>query len=329
MATFVHLAPAARAARIRRAGIKALGRGRGDGLGDARGVYLFPVLPSYALTHQWLRELSRRPGPRGYVAVDVRLPDDEPVTVGRYGEREPAATTAAGAVRRVRALDDALGWEVFLPRAVARGELRQVRAVRQVNGWRHLPGAHGTRPCTCGGCREPGAYGSRRLRERRPHPEDGPAPAPRLLLARLDRAEARGDTAALYDTLRWYRLRGRGPVARLAGLAGHADAGVRSRLAEAVAGWCTPGVDALLRELAAAAEPGVRLAVAEAVAYRTTDGADALLAELVRDPAPAVREVVVEGLVHRGTPEADALLAVLAGDPDEGVRGTVALLGAE
>ncbi|MFI8961509.1 HEAT repeat domain-containing protein [Streptomyces sp. NPDC053493] len=325
MATFVHLAPADRAARIRRGGIRALSHGRGSGLGDGRGVYLFPVLPSYTLTHQWLRELSRRPGSRELVAVHVRLPDGEAVTVGRYGDREPEETTAAGAVGRLGRVEDPRGWEVFLPRPVARGEIRHLRAVRQVNGWRYFPGAHGVTPCTCAGCRVPGGYGSRRLRERRPHPDDGPAPAPRVLLARVERAVAAGDTAALCEALRGYGLRRRGPVARLARLSGHPDPQVRRLLARAVASWSTPGVDGLLRELAGDAETGVRQAVAETVAYRPTPEAGALLAELAGDPASAVREAVVEGLAHRETPEADALLRRLAHDPDAGVRELVEL----
>lgn len=328
MATFVHLTPAVHAARIRRGGIKARGPARESGPG--RGVYLFPVLPSYALTHQWLRELARRPGPRGMVAVHVRLPDEEAVTVGRYGGRETEATTAAGAVRRIGGLEDARGWEVFLPRAVARGEIRYVREVRQVNGWRYMPDAHGTAPCPCDGCQVPGGYNARRTRERNATPDYGPAPASRLLLARLERAELRGDTAALRETLRWYRLRRRGPVPRLARLAGHPDAGVRQELARAVARWSTPGVDALLRELAGdRADADVRRAVAESIAYRDTPGADALLTDLAGDPDPGVRDIVVEGLVHRETPEAEALLRVLADDPDERVRETVALLTEE
>lgn len=324
MATFVHLTPAAHVAGIRRSGIKARGE-----RGERGGVHLFPVLASYALTHQWLRELARRPGPRGIVAVQVRLPDGEPVAVGRYG-RSQEEVTASEAVRRVRELGDgALGWEVFLPRAVARGEVRQVRAVRQVAGWRYFPGAHGVAPCVCAGCVQPGTYGSRRLRERRPHPMDGPAPAARVLLARLDRAEARADTGALRDTLRWYGLRRRGPVERLAPLAAHPDAGIRQELARTVARWSTPGADPLLAALAADADGEVRASVAEAVAYRRTDAVGDLLAVLGRDPSPAVREAAVEGLVERDTPAAEALLALLADDPDASVRTTVALLTEE
>ncbi|MCX4982742.1 HEAT repeat domain-containing protein [Streptomyces sp. NBC_00572] len=259
MATFVHLTPAANSARVRRAGLKAAGHAQW------RGVFLFPVLPSYTLTHQWLRELARRPGPRGLVAVHVRLPDDEPVTVGRYSDREPPRVSAAEAVRRVSEAADSRGWEVFLPRSVAAAEVRQIRPVRQVNGWRYRPGAHGTPPCLCFGCRDRGGYGARRLRERRPHPLDGPPPAPRVLLARVEAAESRGDTAALCEALRWYGMRRRGPLARLSRLAGHADPAVRIALVEAVASWSTPGVDVLLRELEGDPDSGVREAVVDAL----------------------------------------------------------------
>ncbi|MFI6611307.1 HEAT repeat domain-containing protein [Streptomyces sp. NPDC050507] len=182
MAMFVHLTPAAHAARIRKSGIRAVSHGRDDD----KGLFCFPVLPSYTLTHQWLRELARHGGPRGLVAVHLRLPDDEPVTVGHYSNRPaPTATTASEAVRRLAALEDPRGWEVFLPRAATRAEIHRVRAVRQVTGWRYFPGSNGTSPCTCYGCRVRGEYGSQRLRRRKPHPLDGPAPAPSVLLARL------------------------------------------------------------------------------------------------------------------------------------------------
>ncbi|WP_128979732.1 HEAT repeat domain-containing protein [Streptomyces roseicoloratus] len=324
MATFVHLTPAAYTARIRRNGVRAAGHGRGTVNAGVRGVYVFPVLPSYTLTHQWLRELGRRPGPRGLVAVHVRLPDGEPVTVGRYSDREPVRTTAAEAVRRIGALEDARGWEVFLPRPVARGEVRQIRPVRQVHGWRYFPDAHGVTPCTCDGCRVRGEYGSRRLRARRPHPLDGPPPAPRILLDRLDQAESRDDRAALREILHWYGLRRRGPLSRLATLAGHPDPIVRTALAEAVAGWSTPGVDALLRQSAGDGTPEVRRAVAAHAAYREPAEATALLTILAADPSPAVREAAADSLAELDTPEAASLLAHLANDPAPAVREAVA-----
>jgi len=105
------------------------------------------------------------------VAVHVRLDDDQRVLVGRYADRargSQCAVPAAEAVRRIAALEDARGWEVFVPRAIRPRELHRIRAVPQVAGWRYKPGAHGVRPCTCLGCRVRGGYGARRLRERLP-----------------------------------------------------------------------------------------------------------------------------------------------------------------
>ncbi|MFJ8112630.1 HEAT repeat domain-containing protein [Streptomyces sp. NPDC096132] len=249
MARFVHLTSAGDAPRIRRAGIRAVSHGQGG----LRGVYCFPVLPSYTLTHQWLRELARSGSRGGLVAVHLRLDDGEPVLVGRYTDRAreaQAAVTAAEAVRRVAALDDPRGWEVFLPRAVRPGEIHRVRRAPQVVGWRHWPDAHGTRPCTCLGCRVRGEYGGRRLRERHPHPLDGPPPPPRELLARLAGAGDPGDPVVLREVLHWFARRRRGPLPALARLTDHPDPTVREELVWAVAGWSTPGVAELLDRLA-------------------------------------------------------------------------------
>ncbi|WP_305787107.1 hypothetical protein [Symbioplanes lichenis] len=123
-----------------------------------------PVLPSFTLTHQWTREL-RRWKPGVLVAVHLRLPDDEPVTVGHYGAA-PELVTAAAAAGRIAALDDPRGHEVFVPRAVAVAEVRRVRDIPQGTGWRYVPGAHGRRPCGCPVCVVPGAYKGAAIRRR-------------------------------------------------------------------------------------------------------------------------------------------------------------------
>ncbi|MGW1192284.1 HEAT repeat domain-containing protein [Streptomyces sp. NPDC002559] len=258
MAMFVHLTPSANAARVRRSGIRAESHGRAPSL--PRGVYCFPVLPSYTLTHQWLRELARRGGPRGLVAVHVRLPDDEPVTVGRY-HRDPLTTTAADAVRRVSATPDPRGWEVFVPRAVTSREVHRIRAVSQVTGWRYFPGSNGKTPCTCFGCRVRGEYGSQRLRQRRPHPLDGPAPASAVLLRQIAAAGTPGDPEQLVQTLHWFGLRRRGPAEQLAHLADHPAPEVRRALAWAVGKWPSRGVPELLDRLSRDPDAGVRDAV--------------------------------------------------------------------
>jgi hypothetical protein len=150
---------------------------------------------------------------------------------------------------------------VFVPRAIRPREVHRVRSAPQVAGWRYLPDAHGTRPCTCFGCRIRGGYGARRLRERMPHPLDGPPPPPRVLLTRLAAAGTPGDPAVLRETLHWFGMRRRGPLPQLAPLATHPDPGVREDLVRAVAHWTTPGVPALLDTLADDPDPDVREAV--------------------------------------------------------------------
>ncbi|WP_380280888.1 HEAT repeat domain-containing protein [Kitasatospora purpeofusca] len=265
MAMFVHVTSTANAPRIRRAGIRAVSHGQ-DG---TRGVYCFPVLPSYTLTHQWMRELGRFDSRGGKVAVHVRLDDAQPVQLGPYGERMrqgQRTVTAAEAVRRIAALEDPRGWEVFVPRAIRAGEVHRVRAAPQVVGWRYRPDAHGVRPCTCSGCRVRGEYGSRRLRERLPHPLDGPPPPARALLARIAAAGDPGDPTELREALYWFRVlrRRRGPVDELARLAAHPDPDVREELVMTVADWSTPGAAELLEGLADDPHPDVREAVGSA-----------------------------------------------------------------
>ncbi|MET8545514.1 hypothetical protein ABZW03_33495, partial [Kitasatospora sp. NPDC004799] len=108
MAMFVHLTAAANAPRIRRAGIRADSPGRGG----AHGVYCFPVLPSYTLTHQWLRELARFHPKGALVAVHLRLDDGQEVLAGHYDGRTRGAerpVPAAEAVRRIGALPEGPG----------------------------------------------------------------------------------------------------------------------------------------------------------------------------------------------------------------------------
>ncbi|BAJ31748.1 MULTISPECIES: HEAT repeat domain-containing protein [Kitasatospora] len=293
MAMFVHLTSAADAPRIRRSGIRADSRGP-EG---ARGSYVFPVLPSYTLTHQWLRELARGGSRGGLVAVHVRLDDGLEVWAGHYAGRysgrkreERRLVTAAEAVRLIAGREDPRGWEVFVPRAVRPGEVHRIRTAPQVVGWRYKPDAHGTRPCTCFGCVVRGGYGGRRLRERMPHPLDGPPPPVPVLLARI--AAADGDPAALDDALHWFGMRRRGPLRALAPLAAHPEPRVREALVWALGHWNTPGTEDLLDTLAADPDPRVREAVVWKADRRATPRAEALLDTLATDPAAEVREAV-------------------------------------
>jgi len=207
------------ARRIERSGIAARSRGRAGG----RGVYCMPVLPSFALTYQWVREL-RRWHPGVLVAVHMRLPDDELVTVGRYG-CTPSEVTAARAVALVRGLDDPRGYEVFVPRAVTGGEVRQIRDVPQGVGWRYLPGAHGRKPCACPACFQPGTFKAAALRRR--YPYDEPLRPKNELMAQLQAATTADE---IIDVLCELGRARRGGAEELAYLVDHPDRDVRETL---------------------------------------------------------------------------------------------------
>ena len=219
MAEFVHITTARAARGIERSGIAARSHGRVGG----RGVYCMPVLPSFTLTYQWTREL-RRWHPGVLVAVHLRLSDDEPVTVGRYGV-PPREVTAAQAVAVVREVDDPRGYEVFVPRAVAAAEVRRVRDVPQGVGWRYLPGAHGRRPCPCPACLPRGAYQVARLRRR--FRDDEPPRPKSELMARLRTASTADEIIEVLCDLGRGR---RGGAEELAYLADHPDPDVRDTL---------------------------------------------------------------------------------------------------
>lgn len=198
MPVFVHLASHRNLASIRRTGLALVKRRY-----RPRGVHALPVTRNFQISHQWLREL-RRSGGGTIVGVYFRIPDDELVEVGHYdslhremraaeavalmlaAERhDPAAARAADAgsraVRRGHALPTSPeGFEVVVRRAIAPAEILRVKALPQVVGWRHRPGAHGTRPCACLCC-ERGTYGIRRL-ERAVEADEAAGRPPRATL---------------------------------------------------------------------------------------------------------------------------------------------------
>ncbi|MDG4826416.1 HEAT repeat domain-containing protein [Asanoa sp. WMMD1127] len=235
MADFVHITGAGPARRMRRTGIAARSHGRAGG----RGVYCMPVLPSFTLTHQWVREL-RRWHPGVLAAVHLRVPDDERVTVGHYGA-EPVEMTAAQAVATVRGLSDPRGHEVFVPRAIASAEVRRVRDVPQGMGWRYQPGAHGRRPCPCPVCLRPGTFKVARLRRRFDEPESPSAPKGELM-ARL-RAATTADE--IVDVLWELGRRRRGGAEELAYLVDHPDPDVRDALHSVLRVYRGPGAKRL------------------------------------------------------------------------------------
>src|SRR5262249_15126456 len=79
------------------------------------------------------------------------LPDDEQVWVGHYfrPHRRCAANEATQEIMRA---PDTEGFEVIVERAIHPSEIRKVRMVPQVLGWRYMPRQHERRPCLCPYC---------------------------------------------------------------------------------------------------------------------------------------------------------------------------------
>ncbi|MEV6558093.1 HEAT repeat domain-containing protein [Nocardia sp. NPDC051756] len=241
----VHLTPEKNARRIRRAGIAASGYGRG--------VFCMPVLPSYVLSHQWLREL-RRGGQRLIVAVHFRVPDDELVRVGHYSNAG-AELTAAEAVSMILHAEDPRGYQIVVPRSIAPAELHQVRHVRQVTGWRYQPNAHGRRPCACPACLGRGEFKAAVLRRR--FDTDPPDLTKPQLLEQLRNANDDDDVIlVLYGLGR----RSRGDVTDVARFVDHANPEVRYALAWALHRYRGTEARRLLARLAADPDPEVCLA---------------------------------------------------------------------
>jgi hypothetical protein len=167
MAMFVHLTAESRIGQIRRSGITRLRRATDTCTG---GVYSVPVTRNFYVSHQWLRELKRRNQGR-IAAVYFRIPDEEPVWIGHYGQ-VCRLVTAAEAVAVFTRADDPLGWEVVVPRRIAVKEIHKTRRLPQVVGWRYFPKAKGKPPfCTCKFCTR-GDYASGKLRKRLGSPDD-------------------------------------------------------------------------------------------------------------------------------------------------------------
>jgi hypothetical protein len=158
MPILVHIADARDARKIERSGIVP-SRWRQP---ERRGVYAMPVLPSYFVSHQWVRELKRR-GLRTMIGIYFRVPDREAVLVGHYG-RQHTPMSASRAVRVIMEAADARGYEILLPRKIEAKELHAIRPVNRVVGWRFYPDAHGKQVCGCPACSK-GVIKSRRLRE--------------------------------------------------------------------------------------------------------------------------------------------------------------------
>lgn len=167
MPRLVHIAPLAEARKIRRNGIRAR-KVSGWIDGYDRFVWAFPVLPSYVLTHSWMRELKRM-GTTSLVAVTFKIGDEEPAFVRHYRE-QPQAMTAAAATGVIHARPDPRGYEIVVPRSIDPREIVRIAVLPRGIGWRYMPEAKSTDrwPCDCPMCVPRGEVNARRYRMRLP-----------------------------------------------------------------------------------------------------------------------------------------------------------------
>ncbi len=167
MPRLVHIAPLAEAKKIRRNGIRAR-KVRGWIEGVEQFVWAFPVLPSYTLTHSWMRELKRM-GATSLVAVTFKVSDDQPVFARHYREL-PEAMSAAEATGIIHARSDPRGYEIVVLRSIDAREIVRVAVLPKGIGWRYFPEAKSSDrwPCDCPMCLPRGEVKARRYRERMP-----------------------------------------------------------------------------------------------------------------------------------------------------------------
>jgi hypothetical protein len=153
MVMLVHVTGAKLEPQIKRSGLRA-----------EYGLYAFPVLPSFTLTHQWTREIlkwKRQP----MIGVYFRVRDDEVVRFGRYGHVQ-RTLPASRAVAEIRKQADPRGFQIVIDRVIRSNEIVRITPLRGVVGWRHKPDAHGKKPCGCPGCVGRGEPGGKKLRLR-------------------------------------------------------------------------------------------------------------------------------------------------------------------
>lgn len=287
----------------------------GETIALRNAVFAMPVVADFWTTFQWLRELRRWTDER-MVAVYFRVPDDEVVHVGRYGEPhlEMTATAAAAWVMKNPA-----GAQVVLARRVEGKDVLGVREVRQLVGWTQTPDAEKKSDCVCPAClplgdrqfmrRVRGAFsaGMSAVREARTNDE---------LLTALARLE-----------IPLERARGRIEPKGLMALARSDDGKLRQAVAALLGLFRPSQVEHALERLLRDEDAAVRCESVAALARsagvpRTADLLARVDAE--RDVAEEI-VLLVEMLEFQPVDRAKvAVLERFAGHPDEAVRESVA-----
>jgi hypothetical protein len=158
MVSFIHIADKNNEQAILRDGIKSAKRA------GVRGLYAMPVIPNFATTHQWARELKRR-GKRTLMCVQFKIPNEELVLVGKYNG-EKLEMTAAEALGAILNHTDPMGLEVIIPRKITASEITRTYLAPRITGWRYYPTAKGKKPfCHCKWCNRGQIRAQRLIRE--------------------------------------------------------------------------------------------------------------------------------------------------------------------
>ncbi len=111
-------------------------------------VYTMPVLPDFATTHQWVREMRHWNGGR-VLGVHVRVTRATIVYVGRFGGPH-FALPIGEACRWVT--DHPEGAEILVPRSFSAKEILAFRPIVPLVGWRETPANDRSWSCLCDGC---------------------------------------------------------------------------------------------------------------------------------------------------------------------------------
>jgi hypothetical protein len=247
---FVHLAPASAERAIERSGIAgakaALLTEAGHALALRRAVFAMPVVADFWTTLQWLRELRRGRDER-MVAVHFRIPDDEPVHVGRYNGAHRLMQAAATAEW---VIGNPAGAQVVVPRSVGSREIVGIRQLTQLVGWTQVPENERKSGCICPVCLPKGSRDlMRRVRA-------AYASAAQALHRASSDEEA---TAAIRDMeMPLERARGRIAPGRLSSACRSPSARVRRAAASVLRFFKAPDVEAPLSALLGDEDPAVR-----------------------------------------------------------------------
>jgi len=124
-----------------------------------KGVFCMPVIPDFYATHQWVRELKQYKSGNEIIAVYFKIPDEELVFCGKYNEAI-IETKASDSHNKFINLDDKMGFQTIIKRKILPNEIKKIKNIPQIIGWRHFPKSHERKRCLCPACLSKGSYNS-------------------------------------------------------------------------------------------------------------------------------------------------------------------------